>query len=130
MEGSLEATWPFVLRMRGPSSNDKYKTDQTAFAAWRFLSWFFKTSLMHIACYPKIEDRRAIFPAHWIKNTYFQAVPAILIVIHLSQPVIILLQDVLVAWIYHARIRENTVIVIVGDVLTKVSYDVQKLGEN
>ena len=49
---------------------------------------------------------------------------------HLSQPVIILLQDVLVAWIYHARIRENTVIVIVGDVLTKVSYDVQKLGDN
>ena len=85
---------------------------------------------MHIAYYPKIEDRRTIFPAHWIKNTYFQAVPAILIVIHLSQPVIILLQDVLVAWIYHARIRENTVIVIVEDVLTKVSYDVQKLGEN
>ena len=85
---------------------------------------------MHIAYYPKIEDRRTIFPAHWIKNTYFQAVPAITSVMHLSQPVIILLQDVLVAWIYHARIRENTVIVIVEDVLTKVSYDVQKLGEN
>ena len=49
---------------------------------------------------------------------------------NLSQPVIQLLQDVSVAWIYHARFRENTVIDIVGDVLTKVWYDIKKLGEN
>ena len=67
----------------------------------------------------KERKKRAIFSCS-LNCTYFQAVPAITIVMNLSQPVIQLLQDVSVAWIYHARFRENTVIDIVGDVLTKV----------